>query len=132
MYIEEALYTYLSTYAGLTALISKKVFPVIAPEGTLVPYITYTKVSGQRFHALKTDSGMTNPIYQFSCFATAYGSTKAMSAQLRAALQNYSNTMGGSGGVVVQSVLLVDEHDLYDDEAKVYYTTIDFQFFFNE
>jgi hypothetical protein len=132
MYIEEALYSYLSTYSGLVSLIAKKIYPIIAPEGTVVPYVTYTRISGQRYHAFRSDSGMTNPIFQFSCFGTSYGNAKAIAAQLRAALQNYSNTMGGVGGVSVQSVLLMDENDLYDEEAKEYYTTIDFQFFFNE
>lgn len=132
MYIEEALFSYLSTYSGLSTLISKKIYPIIAPEGTAVPYVTYTRISGQRFHAFRSDSGMTNPTFQFSCFGTSYSNAKAVAAQLRAALQNYSGTMGGVGGVSVQSVLLIDENDLYDDEAKVYYTTIDFQIFFNE
>ena len=128
MIIEEALYTYLSTHAGLSALVSTRVYPVVMPQGCTLPAVTYQKIDGPRVHAMGSDAGLAHPRFQVSCWGSTYKSTKDVAAQVRAALQDYTGTMGGAGGVSVGGVFLDDENDLFDDAAGtgVYHVALDF------
>lgn len=124
MRMDEALYSYLSTHAGLSALVGTRIYPVKLPQNVSLPAVTYQKISGHRVHAMQTDPGYASPRFQISCWAvdsateSGYDIVKAVAEQARAALQDYRGTMGGAGGVVVDAVFLDDENDFYEDAAR--------------
>jgi len=62
---------------------------------------------------------------QVSCWASTYSAAKDVAEQVRDALQSYSGTMGGAGGVTVLDANCVSEMDIYEDEAKVYHVPVD-------
>ena len=126
MVIEEAIYTYLSNHAGLTALVSTRIHPLIMPQSTVLPAVTFSKVSGPRVHAMQQDAGLAYPRFQVSCWGATYKSAKDVAAQVRAALQDFKGTMGGVGGVVVSGVFIQDENDLYEPGTQVYHIALDF------
>lgn len=126
MIIEAALYSYLSTYAGLTDLISTRLYPLVLPQNPTYPAITYLKVSRVGGRAMKS----TNPRhirarFQFSCWATSYSSAKAVAVQVQTALQDYNGVMGGSGGVTVLDSEPINELDIYEPDTKLYHVPID-------
>lgn len=127
MEIGEALYSYLSGYAGLTALVSKRIYPNKLPQKTVYPAVTYQRISGSRDHEFKTDSSLVHPVYQISCWDTSRKGADAAAKQVRLALQNYSGTMGGVGGVVVSAVLMEDEPEDYEPDTEIYSTKMDFE-----
>jgi hypothetical protein len=106
MTIDEALYTYLSTYAGLISLLSTRVYPEVLPQNVIYPAIVYQQIDGDRVHVMGNDSNLANTEWQLTCWGDTITSARAIAAQLRAALQNYSGTMGGAGGVTVQRVYI--------------------------
>ncbi len=126
MIIEDALYSYLSTYPGLTALISDRVYPLKRPQKIKSPALTYQKISCPRLHTFGNDPGMATPRFQFSCFAEDYNTVKNIAEQVRFALQDYSGTMGGVDGVIVGAVNLEDEVDLYEEDAEIFRVDLDF------
>jgi len=126
MEINDALYSYLSTYAGLSALISTRIYPDILPQSPTVPAITYQSISKVREHLFRADSTLVKSRYQFSCFGNTRSSSKAVAKQIRFALQNYSGTMGGTGGVIVNAVEIDGEDDNYESDTKLYSTMLDF------
>lgn len=126
MVIEEALYTYLSSHTGLTVLVSNRIYPVVMPQGTTLPAVTFSKVSGPRVHAMNRDAGLAHPRFQVSCWGATYKQAKDVAAQVRAALQDFKGTMGGAGGVVVSGVFIQDENDLYEPGTHVYHIALDF------
>lgn len=126
MFIEEAIYSYLSGHAGLTALVSNRIYPLVMPQNTILPAVTFSKVSGPRVHAMQKDTGMAYPRFQVSCWGSTYKQAKEVAAQVRAALQDYKGTMGGAGGVVVGGVFIQDENDLYEPGTQVYHVALDF------
>ena len=132
MLIEQALYTYLSTYAGLTALIGTRIYPNTIPQNGTLPAVAYTKVSGYRYHSLGGDTGEASPVYQFSVFGSSYSSVKAVTEKIRDALQNYTGLMGGASGVTVKAVLMMSQSDGYDQDVNEYYDITEYQIFYKE
>ena len=80
--IEEGLYTYLSTYAGLIALTSTRIYPDELPQGCAMPAVIVLLVSDVKDHYLTEQAMLERPIYQFTVVASTKTSAKAVSNQL--------------------------------------------------
>ena len=129
--LEAALYTRLSGYAGLTALVGTRIYPNIAPQSVQSPFVTYSRISTTRESAMGADTGLVHVRVQVDCWAAAgpnddgYADVKAVAAQVRAALQRYDATVGS---VVIQDIMLDSEQDLFDaaDPVRYHRTSLDF------
>ena len=126
MLLEQALYSYLSGVAGLTALVSTRIYPLMMPQDVTLPAVTYQRISGPRVHTMGTDPGLESPRFQLSSWASSYSSVKAVAEQVRLALQDYAGTMGGAGGVVVQRAFLEGDQDFYEPDTLIYQVASDF------
>lgn len=130
MTLEQALYSYLSGYAGLTALVGTRIYPVTMPQGVTYPAVTYRKVSGLAEYVLGQHvPELYNPRYQFDAWGTSYSSVKSVAEQIKAALGGYSGLMGGASGVRVIGSWIVNEIDLYESDTGVYHTAVDVRFY---
>lgn len=128
--IEESIKAYLDGYLGLNALVGARIYVLQKPQDATLPAVVYQKISGSRTRSpVMGNTGLTNPVYQFSAYSTTYASAKAIAEQLRLALNNYSGAMGTTD--VLLSVILSDI-DGYDNDTKEYYSQMDFEFFTNE
>jgi hypothetical protein len=119
--IEAALYTYLSTHAGLSALIGTRIYPYMVAQGAKMPAVAYQLVDDIPVHSSVADVKVHAARFQFSCWGggtSGYTSACAVAAQIKSALQDYSGTMGGAGGVVVQHCYLELTTDLYDETME--------------
>lgn len=125
MTMEEALYAYLSTYAGLTALIGTRVYPFVLPQNAAKPAVTFQRVDTPREYTHDGYAGLAHPRFQFACFALSQPASAAVAEQIRLALQGYTGTMGGVGGVVVQFAVVVDQRDGYENDTKLFSTALD-------
>lgn len=117
-HLEVALFSRLSTFAGLTALVGTRVYPAPLPQSAVLPAVTFRKIDGPRVSAMGSDTGLTHPRYQIDCFAeTTTGKTALLgaldlAAQVRAALQRFRGTVAG---VVIQDCFIADERDIERD-----------------
>lgn len=124
MTLEEALYTHLSGYAGLTALVSTRIYPDEMPQGCAKPAVVYQRIDTPREYTHDGPAHLAHPRFQFTAWAlpsaTASGSTtaKAVADQIRAALDGYTGTMGGAGGVAVQAVFVADERSGFEMDGQ--------------
>ena len=118
MTIEAALYSYLSTYAGLTELIGLRIYPVDITQDAEMPAVAYQLVDDLPVHSGGADLIVHAARFQFSCWGTTYLNACAVAVQIKAALQDYSGTMGGSGGVKIQRSFLEMTTDLFDEEMR--------------
>jgi hypothetical protein len=89
--MERALYTRLSTYAPLTALVSTKIEPLIMPQGTVPPYITYTVISKPSTYSHSGKNRTVRARVQISCYGTTYASAKGVAAQVKAAMESWTS-----------------------------------------
>ena len=137
MRIDEAVYTYLSGYAGLTALVGKRIYPDIAPQQAIYPCLTYQMLSEEEVNTFtQPNSTMIGVVFSFSVWGSTRASSKAASEQLRLAFKNYSGVTGGVGGVTVSGVEKlgsISDIDIDSDGKIIAYKTImDFKIWYQE
>lgn len=132
MEIEEALFKHLKSFAGLFALVSSRIYPMVMPQKTTMPTVTFQRISTPREYAHDGYSGLAHPLFQISCWAEKYSIVRAVAKQVRLALQAYVGTMGGVGGVEVQASFQENERDFYDSEAGLYHVPVDFRIWHKE
>lgn len=123
---EEALRARLVAVAGVTALVSSRVYPVKLPQSATLPAVTYQRISTVREGAMGADSDIVRVRVQVTSWADSYSGVKSLSEAVRAALQRYSGT---SAAVDVRDCFLDSELDLYgedESEAGVHAVAQDF------
>ena len=118
MNVAVGLYSHLSTFAGLTALVGTRIYPSILPQAVTLPAITYQKISAKRTHTMGDDPGLAKPRFQITCWADTPASARAVATQVQTALQNQRNALwGGVGGVTVTVLGPDNEVDDYERTA---------------
>lgn len=117
--IEEGIASYLQAHAGLSALISTRVYINRIPQGATLPLVVFQRISTSRIITHDT-SGLTDlasPKFQFDAWATTYASAKAITDQIRAALNGLITTVTiGADSVVIQAGIIDAER--YNPELE--------------
>jgi len=114
MSIETDLYSTLSGAAGVTALVSTRIYPGVVPESASKPCIEYSTVIGTRDATL---SGVGNPdhkMIQINCHANTYTSAKSVASAVYSALE-------GNG-------YQESEVDIYDSQTQTHTVALTWQF----
>lgn len=121
MTIDEALGYFFKNTAGISALVSDRVYINRLPQTVTLPAITYQRISTPRVLAHDTSgaTGTAYPRFQVDAWATTYASAKAITDAVRAALNGYKGTMGSGGAVTVQGALVQDEIYDIDPDAEI-------------
>lgn len=98
MTIQEGLYTYLAAQSAITALTSTRIYPIIRPQNTALPAITYQRISSSHEHHLSAGSLQSSDLHQVrmqvDCYATTYKGAETLAKLVEAALDAYRGTMG--------------------------------------
>ena len=121
MTLDEAIYSRLSGYAGLSALVSDRIYPGEIPQGDDLPAVTMQLISTYQPKASGTNPTLSRPRWRMRSWGETMASAKGVAVQVKAALGDYTGTMGGAGGVVVQRVFFDNqgyEEPLYNPETK--------------
>lgn len=121
--IEEAINSRLAGYAGLSALVSTRVYPVIAAQGATLPYIVHSRISGVRESAMGSDTGVARTRVQVSSYGSTYSSAKNVAKQARLALQRYSGTIGSDE---ILAIFVENDIDLYEEDTRLYHVATDY------
>ncbi len=129
MSIESVLYDRLTGYAGLSALISTRLYPNVAPQNVTVPFVTFRRVSAVRDSAFGADAGSVTARFQFDMYATTYSGVRAIAEQLRGALQRWTTT----SGITVEDTFIVNELETFDAEPALLHRAVtDIQIHYQE
>lgn len=119
--VESTLYSRLTTFAGLVALVVKRVYPLIIPQGAAYPAVTYQRISTEpREVAMGGDPGIARARIQVTAWANTFDDAKDVGNQVRLALERWNPT-----GVF--DTYIIAENDLYDEEAYKFGVAIDAQ-----
>ena len=132
--IETAIYALLTADLTLTALVGTRITPVIVPQRSAMPAVTFAQVAGARTHSVDGPTGQVNSRWQFNCWASNTRSPRAVADALRQAIDGYSGT---TGGVIFQSIQSQTENDIDANPAGVnvsrrYGKSQDFEIWFLE
>lgn len=124
MSIDGAIYSRLSGYAALTALVGLRIYPIVAPEAASYPLVVFTKIANDKQQAHGGVTGLINPTYQVSCWADTASSVRSVADQVVAALQDYSGTLSSTE---IQWSFYDNESEMYEPTTKKYHIAITFE-----
>jgi len=128
MTIEEAVYTYLLGKTDITDIVSTRIYPVVLPQGTELPALTYMQVSNPVHH----DVDIAYPRMQISSWAEDYGDAKSLFYAVKEIMQRYKGVMGGESGVKVSQVIFLNSFDSYSQATGVWHIPSDYKIIYRE
>ena len=110
MSLETDLYTLLSNNAGVIALISTRIYPIIAPQDATLPFATYSRVSTNNIFNLDNQSDLENASYQIDCYAETYLGSVAIADAIKTAMKAAST---------FSTADMDESHDIEEDLFRV-------------
>ncbi|MBA7515230.1 hypothetical protein ES705_07269 [subsurface metagenome] len=120
--IEVGFFTYLTTHAGLSALIGTRLWPLRLPQNVEYPCIRYRQVSNPPELAHDGPVGLGHPRYQFDCYSPLHDEAWQVAQQLEFALHGFRGAMGT---VTVQAGIVQDTREDYDAVIEAYRVMLD-------
>ncbi len=124
MTVGKALYGLLNDDAGITAVVSGRIYPEIAPADAVAPYIVYSIVSNTPSD-IKEDGGSVDTAQiEVYNFGTTYSSTVDLGVLVRGVLDKVNGTYGG---VNIQSIKYNNEQMDVTPERDLWASIQDYQ-----
>ena len=120
---EKSLVATLKGNAPLAALVGTKIFPLIVPQGTAFPCISYQRISGMPANTLSGHSGLEEIDLQIDVWAKTYTEAKAIAKAVRAAMP--------AKGTPFSAHLRMDE-DLPGDDGTYFRVSMEYVVWFQE
>ena len=109
------LYDYLTNYAGLTALVSTRIYPQRVPTGKALPTLSYTFEGRTPEYDQDGSDGAQTVTVEFNCNAATLSEAVDISNQLYSALDIQLTEIGPLGNkVYLSSARLLTEYDNAD------------------
>lgn len=111
------------------SMVEGRIEPTVLPQKPILPSIVYQKIDGQRYHSHQGASGLASPRFQFRTWATTYAQAKAVANAIRTEIDGKSfedYALDDGKKVNIQSILLEDEADDYDENSKHFSVRMDF------
>lgn len=113
MALGEILYARLTTYAGTSALIGTRCYPMKLPQGPTLPAIAYQQIGPG---VMEDERGVLERVrVQVVCWAGTYAGARALGRAAKDALDEYS---GSSGGTRLRFGTVLPGFDLDDPETE--------------
>jgi hypothetical protein len=122
--IDTALVARLRAHAGLAALVGTRIYAAPVPQNATYPLCTVQEIDRISPHAMGCTIDLTHIRYQIDSWASTLAESKAVAAQVEAALDNYAGT---SDTIVIKNCFLDMGHaSPYNDEEGVFRYIQDF------
>ena len=129
--IEKGLYELLTQDTGVSALVGSKVFHILAPKGTAIPFVVISRVATEDCYDMAGTAGLRSALFQFDCYGSDFYTSRSISLAVRQLLENYRGTLGD--GSKVSAVITEKDWDMpYEEGGKgfVYRALLGFRFHF--
>lgn len=109
--IEQALYSVLSASSAITTLIGSRIYPVIIPEDTTLPALSYWFVSGTASPTMDTRGTIRSRV-QLDCWGQTYSDAVTLRAAVIQAIAGHRDSSF--------SAQIVSVHDEFIEDALQY------------
>lgn len=119
MNILQALFSHLNASTNITVYSSNRIYPLIAPQQSKMPYITFNQISNVPVHAMGNDAPLTEYRIQISSWSSSFSNLIALSTAIKGSIRDLSGTFGTSN-FIVQRIFFDAEYDFpeFDIESK--------------
>ncbi len=121
--IEAGLFQLVTQDAGVQAAVGldangvTKAYWILAPQGSALPFLVFSKVSATDTYAMSGPIGIREGLYQIVCYATSYYGSRNVADVVRKFLADYTGAL--PDGTVVKSVIVDKDWDhQYEDGGK--------------
>lgn len=125
------LITHLGDQAGLTELVSTRIYTGILPQNPTVPVIVINMVSSGEIQTHEGPAGLETPRIQADIYDDDGNGARAVRDQLKAALNGLQQETIGSA-TKIGHCFFDGESDGYDDTVRLFRITLDFLIMWNE
>jgi hypothetical protein len=110
---------------------SGKVFPLVAPEGSVLPYATYQQINDDPLQTLSGYSGYTAIDYQITFYANTYLAAESAAKAWKAYIKNFSGAFGTNSIQAVKIIGGSDDSDYVASKIR-YKNMVDCRFYYVE
>lgn len=93
--VEDAIFSRLSGFAGLAALIGTRIHPDTLPQEEPLPAIVYQRISTVHHHTHDGPSKLAAPRFQLTVWAETSKAARAVARQIFLALEGFKGTVSG-------------------------------------
>lgn len=120
MSLESGLYTLLSGNAGVTALVSTRIYPTIAPTDVTRPFIVYNRTGSEPADLAGRDA-IEFARVTIDCYADDVDEAATIGRAVMAAIEDSTGSVRGA----VQS-----DFDTFDEGSRLYLRSLDTSLYF--
>lgn len=129
MTVEAFISARLEADAGVGAICADRIYPAMAPQSAVLPFITYIVISEPHLHHMGGASGLAMPRVQVDCFAATSLQAASLGEAVRASIQGFRGTVAG---VVIRKCHLVTRTTSMEGpsnatDVPVYRVTMDYE-----
>ena len=133
---EDALFSYLLGYAGLTTLVSTRIYPVSKTFGHGLPCMVISRIDTPHEGTMDSsgDTGdLVNPRFQFDIYAVTLKETYGIARQLKKALNGKRGNIGTAPASLSISGRVLDERDVEKmGDVELNGRQLDFELWYEE
>ncbi len=132
MTLDEALYMEMIGDTEVSLLVGTRIHPHALRHGEAFPAITFLQVGSVNVRTLGNNRRCRRPRVQLDCWASKPSEARTVAEAVIAALDGFSGTLGGLGGLPVVSCLLQNDMALADPDPKLYRVMLEFEIVWEE
>lgn len=126
MTVEAAIYALMMASSEISGAADDRIYPLVAPDCVATPYITYQRISGERWNSLAGSVGKAQPRIQIDVWAETYAAAKQLGDAIRRALDGYRGTVGG---IRIGALRIESDQDFFENDPvpALYRVSMDFR-----
>ena len=128
MEIGKAIYNILSNNVSINGAVGTRIFPNVAPQTTIFPFIIYDVTGVEPNDTKDGPSTLDTNIVMISCYSETYLQASDLAQKIRIAMDRINE--GTYGGEQIQSSQFQSYNDIFDDtsgDAGIYRKALDFE-----
>lgn len=126
--IEQGIYTLLAANSSIVAMVGTRISPVVLPENSSLPALTFHVVAGASTPTFET-GGQQRLRLEFNCWGATYLDAITLRNTLVSALNGYQGLL--SDGTYLQNANQLQNADFFDHDARLYRAMVEFYLYFN-
>jgi hypothetical protein len=126
--IEAGIYNLLAGAPGIAALVGTRIHPMVLPEGSPLPALTYQTVGSSSEPTFAT-SGPQRLRLEINCWAAGYLDAITLRSAVGATLDGYQGVL--SEGTYLQDIQSLQQVDFFETDARQYRAMAEFYLYFN-
>ena len=112
--LDAALADYVKADATLLALLSGRVYPLLAPEQAALPFVVYAEIEYRAEHHMGNVTGLVQTFWQWDCYADRHARARDVAFALTSALDHLT---GSVGGLDIRCIFVRDRRSSLEDDA---------------